>query len=53
MSSSTDPSDSILNVESSELTRIPSSGARDMSGSDHTVDPKSDCPSYDWLIHAS
>jgi len=49
MSSSTDPSDSILNVESSELTRITSSGAIDMSGSDHTVDPKSDCLSYDWV----
>jgi len=49
MSSSVEPYNLILNIESSEPTHITSSGVRDVSGSDHAVNLASDCPNYKWV----
>jgi len=49
MYSSADLSDSILNIESYELTHTASGGVRDVSGLDHSVDLRPDCLSYEWV----
>jgi len=49
MSSSTDLSNSNLNVESSERTHTTFGSGRDISGWNQTVDPRSDCASYEWV----
>jgi len=49
LSSSTDLSDIIFSVESSEPFRTASGGMGDVSGSDHMVYPVSNYPSYEWV----
>ena len=46
-SSSSDSSDSVVNVESS-VTRTASDSAREVSGSDHSIDRSSEGPTYEW-----
>jgi len=46
MSSTSDSSKSIVNIESSDVTRTAFGSARDVNDSD---DFKSDCPSYEWV----
>jgi len=49
MSSSTSSSNSVVNIESSEVTHTTSSSARDVSNFDHLVDQRLECPSYEWV----
>jgi len=49
MSSSTSSSNSVVNVESSEVTHTTSSSARDVRSSDHPFGQRSEGPSYEWI----
>jgi len=49
MSSSTNLSNSILNIEPSKLTHTASGGVGDVSGSYHTIDLRLNCSSYEWV----
>jgi len=49
MSSSSDSFDSVVNIDSSNVTCTASRSAGDLSNSDHSVDRKSDGPSYEWV----
>jgi len=46
MSSTSNFSNSVVHIESSDVTNIASGSARDVSNSD---DSKSDDPSYEWV----
>jgi len=49
MSSSTNSSYSVINVESSEVTRTTSGSAENVSNSNHSVNRRSEGPSYEWV----